>query len=190
MSISSMADGRIQRQRDGASTAAGANKEQALTPGKGLSDLTRYIPTEAVAAYTVLVAGIFTPLHPEGDKKLSDLDFSSRWWFLFGSAIGTAALTWLIYKGKARSANFTKSGKRDIPVFEMAVSAFALVVWASCLPDTPFADWSKYGDWWPPFILPFASGLIVICASAWGKIPPTYEVAADGDNTTVVATQP
>jgi hypothetical protein len=81
MSIASMADGAIQRKRvaSGAGTsvrarpASGEAKTRTITPLKGASELTRWIPTEAIALYTAILAGAFGPLTVPAGKVLTDL---------------------------------------------------------------------------------------------------------------------
>jgi hypothetical protein len=182
MSIAGMADARLQRQRDREQrlkVKPTRDPDSSITPMKGLSDLARYIPAEALALYTAVLSGAFDPLTPRPGEQPSDLDYSSRWWFFLGACAATAVLVYLIYKAKTSASGYEK-GRADLPVFEMSLAVVALAAWASALPDTPFADFAWYGDWWPPFIIPFSIAVIPLIAAAARRSPPTYEVDVGG----------
>jgi uncharacterized membrane protein len=185
MSIAAMTDARIQRQRHaeaarpearprGVPGAYGAAPRRAITPLPAANAIARYVPTEALAIYVVILAGAFGPLEVRPGQSVSDLDFTGRWIFLAVSLLATAALVWLLYVGKARAEG---RPYRDVPVFEMAVAVVALGAWACALPDTPLADFAFYGGWVPPVVLGLTTAAIPAVASALGKTPPVYEEA-------------
>jgi hypothetical protein len=142
-----------------------------ITPLKGASDLARYVPTEAVALYVVILAGAFATPTLSGNQKLYQLDYTTRWRFFGVMLVVTAALSWLIYAAKTRSTDHTP---HDVPVFEMIIAVVAMAAWAAALPDSPFADFKWYGGWFPPIVLGTATALIPLIAQALGKTAPTY----------------
>ncbi len=186
MSIASMADGALQRKRvaTGGTTQVGARpdtgeaKSRTITPLKGASELARWIPTEAIALYIAILAGAFGALSVPKGRKLEDLDYTSRWIFYFVMLGVTAALVWLIYAAKNREAPAkAPNKKRNIPVFEMGVAALAMAAWAAALPDSPFADFSWYGGWFPAIVLTTTTAIVPLIAAAAGRMAPTYEEA-------------
>ena len=191
MSIASMADGAIQRKlvATGATTQVdprpetGEAKSRTITPLKGASEIARWIPTEAVALYIAILAGAFGALSVPSGKKLADLDYSSRWWFYSVMLVVTAALVWLIYAAKNRETSAKQPGKRaNIPVFEMAIAVLVMAAWAAALPDSPFADFSWYGGWFPPIVLSTTTAVVPLIAAAAGRTAPTYEESKDDSN--------
>lgn len=186
MSIASMADGALQRKRvaTGGTTQVGARpetgeaKSRTITPLKGASEIARWIPTEAIALYIAILAGAFGTLSVPDGTKLEDLDYASRWTFYFVMLAFTAALVWLVYAAKNREAPAkAPNKKRNIPVFEMGIAALAMAAWAAALPDTPFADFSWYGGWFPPVVLSTTTAVLPLIAAAAGRVPPTFEEA-------------
>jgi hypothetical protein len=186
VSIASMADGAIQRKRVSAEgttpvvprPATGEAKSRTITPLKGASELSRWIPTEAIALYIAILAGGFGVLKVPKGKKLEDLDYSNRWHFFFIMLGVTAALVWLIYAAKTREAPAKAVGKRfNIPVFEMAIAAVAMAAWAAALPDSPFADFHWYGGWFASIVLSTTTALVPLVALAAGRTAPVYEEA-------------
>jgi len=184
MSISSMADAAIQRKRlgDGQTVArvkargTNAGTGRVITPLKAASDVARYVPTEAIALYVAILSGAFGVLTAKPPKKLFELDYSSRWYFYFAMLGVTAALVWLIYAAKTRQAD---RRRRDVPVFEMAISVVAMAAWAAALPDTPFADFEWYGGWFAAIVLSTTTALVPLIAAALGKTAPIYEETSD-----------
>lgn len=190
MSISSMADGAIQRKRArtvGATAVerrspSGEGTSRTITPLKTAGELARYVPTEAIAVYIAILAGAFGPLKVPVGKKLSDLDFATRWQFFFIMLGATAALVWLVYAAKTRETPAKDPDKRyNIPVFEMTVAVVAMAAWAAALPDTPFADFDWYGGWLSPIVISTTTALLPLIATAAGKTAPVYEEAQSPD---------
>lgn len=190
MSIASMADGAIQRKRVQAGATVRVAPRHApeatartITPLKGANELARWIPTEAVALYTAILAGAFGPLSVPAGKALKDLNFSSRWLFYFAMLAATAALVWLIYAAKTRETPAKSPGKRrNVPVFEMGMAVAAMAAWAAALPDSPFATFDWYGEWFPPVVLSTSIVLLPLIAAAAGRTGPTYEEAKSTDD--------
>jgi hypothetical protein len=191
MSIASMADGAIQRKRVAAGQATevvarpatGEATARTITPLKGASELARWVPTEAIALYIVILSGAFGALSVSDGQKLEDLDYSTRWVFYFVMLGVTAALVWLIYAAKNRETQAKAPNKaRNIPVFEMAIAALAMAAWAAALPDTPFADFNWYGGWFPPIVLSTTTAVVPLIAAAAGRVAPTYEEANEDDS--------
>jgi uncharacterized membrane protein YdcZ (DUF606 family) len=200
MSLASIADARIQRQRqaqprrgvrslvtvrsaraEGAPDADRAKPKRDITPLPGATDLARYVPTEAIALYIPILAGAFSePKAPTG-KELHEADFSSRWWFFLGALVGTLALTYLIYAAKKRSEAGGWKPRKDIPVFEMTVALVAMAAWSVSLPDSPLLDFEWYGGWIAPVVLLGSTLLIPLVAAALGKIPPVYVEEVDDE---------
>lgn len=185
MSIASMADAALQRKRvlNGGPTEVvpqrGTSDAQGrtITPLKQAAELTRYVPTEAIALYVAILAGAFATLSPPAGKKVYQLDFTTRWVFYAVMLGVTAALVWLIYAAKTRQ-NAVDQRPRDVPVFEMAIAAAAMAAWAAALPDSPFESFKWYGGWFAPIVLSTSTAIIPLIAAALGKAAPTY-VEAD-----------
>jgi hypothetical protein len=191
MSIASMTDGAIQRKRveTGAAVSVAprpASREArapTITPLKGANELARWVPTEAIALYAAILAGAFGPLSVPAGKALEDLNFSSRWHFYFVMLGVSAALVWLIYAAKIRETPAKSPGKRaNVPIFEMAMAVAAMAAWAAALPDTPFATFDWYGEWFPPVVLGTTTVLLPLIAAAAGRTAPTYEEATVPDD--------
>lgn len=198
MSLSSMADARIQRERvpqasrglrtrDTVRTAevegaerAGVPAERArvasrdITPLPGATDIARYVPTEAIALYIPLLVGIFDAPVAPAQNEIHDADYTGRWWLFVWALVGTAILTLLIYIAKKRSADGAWEKHKDLPVFEIVVAVVAMAAWALALPDTPLADFSWYDAWLAPVILLGTAAALPLVASALGKNPPIY----------------
>ena len=186
MSIASLTDARIHRtshsDRRTQTVSARGKREHShtarrtITPLPAANQVARYIPTEAIGIYIAILA-LFNPLVPKPGQQLWQLDFHSRWWFFGISLIGTGALVWLMYLGKARAAGHKLDGP-DIPVFEMLIAIAAMAAWALALPDNPLQSFSWWKEGISPVILSAATFLIPLVAAALGKSPPTYEEAA------------
>jgi len=54
-----------------------------------------------------------------------------------------------------------------------------MAAWAAALPDSPFADFSWYGGWFPPIVLSTTTAVVPLIAAAAGRTAPTYEEAKD-----------
>jgi hypothetical protein len=147
-----------------------------ITPLKGASELARYIPTEALGLYIAILASAFAHLNTPVGPTLDMLNFSSRWHFYFFMLLATAALVWLVYAAKQRETPAKQPGKRyNVPLLEMAVAVTAMAAWGAALPDSPFADFSWYGGWFPPIVLSTTTALLPLVAAAAGRTAPTYE---------------
>jgi cytochrome bd-type quinol oxidase subunit 2 len=180
MSIVGMADARIQRKRiDRGATplVVAADAPRTITPLKAATDVARYVPTEAIGLYIAILTGAFGALRLPPNKRLDQLDYSSRWHFYLIMLAVTAGLVWLIYAAKTRAHD---RRRRDVPVFEMAVAVIAMAAWAAALPDTPFADFHWYGGWFAGIALATTTAVLPLIAAAFGRDAPAYTEAPSG----------
>jgi hypothetical protein len=119
-----------------------------------ISEITRWIPTETVTVYVVLLA----MLAPVSGSFPS---FTSRW-VLFGVMTGANPVV-VVLLAMARTK---KGAALRLPTFEMIISSVAFAAWAFALPDTPLSSIAGYSLKWNPAILTGTTILIALLASA------------------------
>jgi hypothetical protein len=119
-----------------------AHQGRAATPDKPssslatvASELTRYIPTEAVATYTAIL-----PFLVSDSSPLSEQNYTGRW--ILAGAVAVAAVLFAVgvYKSEieARGKKFRWPPKRT------GVVLFAFVGWVFVIPGSPFASFGWY----------------------------------------------
>lgn len=104
-----------------------------------LTQLTKYIPTEIVAAYTAVV-GV---LPVDAAQRSCGGDFTARWVAAGAFALLTPATVQTVYVIKRRTAGNLGP---QIATFELSVALIAFIAWAALLPLTPLLTWC----WWKP----------------------------------------
>ena len=117
-----LADGPQQAQRQ-----ADSDAEAQKTEAKGYLDvLVAAIPTEPLALYTFLVAGIVSTIDGDDDKLLA-----MRWW-IFGVTAGLMVL-WIL------TSYLRKPGKRRrrLPWPELTAAVLAFGAWGLVMPESP-----------------------------------------------------
>jgi len=119
-----------------------------------ISQITRWIPTETVSVYVVLLA-LLAPVNG------SSPSFTSRW-VLF--AVMTAANPVVVIL--LTMARTDKGDVFKLPVFEMIIASVAFAAWAFALPDTPLTSIPGYSIKWNPAILTGTTILIALLANA------------------------
>jgi len=102
-----------------------------------LTQLTKYIPTEIVAAYTAVVGVL--PV----DARSCGGDFTVRWVALGAFALLTPVTVQTVYVIKRRVAGNVGP---QLATFELSVALIAFLAWATLLPLTPLLTWC----WWKP----------------------------------------
>jgi len=129
-----------------------------------LSQLVAFIPTETLTLYVAVEAALGDVVVPDG-KPVCSADFMSRWAWLWGLTVLTAALAIGLSYRKQRSLGGSKS-EFKFPMIETFAAAAAFVVWGLALPSTPLRDSCgyNYSSWSPVLLL---GGTIVIAASLY-----------------------
>ncbi len=102
-----------------------------------ITQLTKYIPTEIVVAYTAVVGVL--PL--DAAEQSCAGDFTARWVAAGAFAILTVVTVQTLYVIKRRAAG--NHGPR-FAVFEASVALFAFLAWAALLPLTPLLTWCPW----------------------------------------------
>lgn len=99
------------------------------------TELTRYIPVEAIGLYTAIL-----PFLVNDGKPLTEQDFTARWVLTFGVALLGVLFAVGVYRKemKKRDQAFRWPPKRTITV----LAAFA--AWVMVIPGSPFQDFSWY----------------------------------------------
>jgi len=103
-----------------------AEAEKAQPQGY-LDLLVTAIPTEPLALYTFLIAGIVTTIEPGSDQRLT------MRWVIFGVAAAFIAI-WMA-GAHMRTAN--EKQRRKLPVVEIACAVIAFSAWALVMPESP-----------------------------------------------------
>jgi hypothetical protein len=141
MSVRAMASAAVAKRTPTSSVL----REQPSTARSGeqaddlLAQLTKYIPTEIVAAYTAVV-GV---LPVDAAQRSCGGDFTARWVALGAFALLTPATVQTVYVIKRRAANNIGP---QVATFELSVALIAFLAWAALLPLTPLSTWC----WWKP----------------------------------------
>ena len=120
----------------------GRRREQpapASTAAAIASQLTTYIPTEAVAVYTAIL-----PFLTPKSQALARQDYTGRWVLAGGVALFAVLFSVGIYKREleARGGSFRWPPKRTATVL------LAFVGWVFVVPGSPFGDF----EWYTPAI--------------------------------------
>lgn len=112
------------------------------------SDLTRYIPTEALALYTAIL-----PFLVPDDTALDAQDYTSRWWLAIGIGVLAVLFAVGVYKRavEAERRTFTWPPRRTLTV------VLAYTGWVFVIPGSPCND---FGWYTPP--LGAIVGLVII----------------------------
>jgi len=180
MSLVAMADAKVVEQvrvKAGKSTRKRRGRggaESADTPAPVgvkpniVNQLVMWIPTEAITLYVGYVA-LFDPAKPKTGTKLSENDFSARWWGFAVFCILTAAFVLGTYIGKRRET--TTKVPFKLPLFEMFFGTVAFACWAAALPDTPFQDIEGYKVSYGGYAVAAAAAGITFLAWVAGKTP-------------------
>ena len=102
-----------------------------------VSELTRHLPTELVAAYTAVVG-----LLPAADaSRVCDADFTARWVAFAVFAALTPLAILVAYRAKRRAAGGSGPG---VPLFELVIASAAYIAWAVALPLAPIWSWCEW----------------------------------------------
>jgi hypothetical protein len=157
--------------------AAGATPEAAQAAGvdtaktaggtsigaSGLSQLTKYVPTETITLYLAVAAALGPIMAPKG-KPVYDADFRARWIWLAILAVATGLLAiGLIYRSQKQ---LDPNGPFKWPIIEPVASVAAFLVWALSLPTTPLLNLHGYDAVvWGPIVL--LAGTTVIATVAY-----------------------
>lgn len=102
-----------------------------------LGQLTKYIPTEIVVAYTAVVGAL--PL--DSAQQVCDGDFTARWTAAICFAVLTPVTVQALYVIKRRAAG---NHSPRIASFELAISLVAFLAWGALLPLSPIFSWCSW----------------------------------------------
>jgi hypothetical protein len=106
-----------------------AGGADANTEKQGYLDLLlAAIPTEPLALYTFLVAGIVATLDPGSDQRLT------MRWIVFGAAVAFIVI-WMI----AAFLRLPGKQKRVLPLAEISSAVIAFAAWGLVMPESPLA---------------------------------------------------
>ncbi len=156
MSLATMVDTKValEQAQDPNSTNSPKPADIATTL---INQITRWIPTETITVYVVLLA----LLAPAASTSPS---FTSRWvLFAVMTAINPVVVV-LLSMARTESGDAFK-----LPVFEMIIASVAFAAWAFALPDTPLSSISGYNIKWNTAILTATTISIALLANALHK---------------------
>jgi hypothetical protein len=130
MSVRALNQIAAQREQGGARKIKGrpvSGKDAKQIERQGYLDLlVGAIPTEPLALYTFLVAGIVATIDPGTDQRLT------MRWIIFGAAIAFI-IAWMV-------ANFLRlpgDQKRTLPWAEVSSAVIAFAAWGLVMPESP-----------------------------------------------------
>jgi len=132
---------KVARGRKAALKATGGDKraDAPETPASpfaaAATELTRYIPVEAIGLYTAIL-----PFLVNDGKLLTEQNFTARWVLTVGVAVLAVLFAVGVYRKelKKRKQAFHWPPKRTITVL------VAFVAWVMVIPGSPFQDFSWY----------------------------------------------
>jgi hypothetical protein len=113
------------------------------------TELSRYVPTEAIGLYTAIL-----PFLVKDGTPLSEQTYTARW-VLAG---GVALIALLFAVGVYRKEVLKRGGSFRWPVKRSLTVLFAFAAWVAVIPGSPFQDFS----WFSPAI----GGIIGLVAVA------------------------
>jgi hypothetical protein len=116
------------RRRRGTGTATAPSPEI-------LAQLTRYIPTEAIALYVAIL-----PFTVPKDVPLTAQDFTSRW--VLAIVVGVAAVLFAV--GVYRRAVLDRGDSFRWPIVRTVTVVMAYVAWVFAIPASPLNDFGWY----------------------------------------------
>lgn len=99
------------------------------------TELSRYIPTEAIGLYTAIL-----PFLVKDGTPLSEQSYTGRWIL----ATGVAILAVLFAVGVYRKELLKRSGTFKWPIKRTLTVLFAFAAWVAVIPGSPFQDFSWY----------------------------------------------
>ena len=124
-----------------------------------ISQITRWVPTETITVYVVLLA-LLAPLAGHSPS------FASRWVLFSIITAANPLVVILLTMAKTKGGDAFK-----FPVFEMVIASVAFAAWAFSLPDTPLSSISGYEIRWNTAILTGTTVSIALLANALHKSP-------------------
>ncbi len=188
MSVSSMTDVAISRRTDDLgkgrppktareiSEATAGKPETDSTLTAAIKAVATYIPTEVIALYLAALAAVRSGVTPSIPEAGAADDLAQRASILAppsGAEVVTmvifafvaAAVVWLVYAGKAKTAGKRLPLRPDCwPLWEMFAATAAFLAWSFALPDSPFARFSWYNLAWATFAVLGVSTLLGLLA--------------------------
>lgn len=135
--------------------AAAPSDDSKKTISDAISAVAAYIPTEIIAAYTILLAlGASDSGH--GALPLP--------WFL-GMLAFTPLFVWLVYAVRSKEENRNFLSPRLWPWWESIAACIAFTVWSAALPNSAFGCWGWYSPRLAALALMLVSGLLPLIGS-------------------------
>lgn len=133
MSVRGLNEVAVQRDLGGAQRVAEQPKttdEAHETKAQGYLDLlVTAIPTEPLALYTFVIAGIVATISSEGDQRLL------MRWIIFGVTAGFIAVWMLV--SYLRQAHSSEKPDRALPLPEILTAVIAFGAWGLAMPESP-----------------------------------------------------
>jgi len=158
MTLTSMVDSKLSLQQ--AQDPRSIQSQDAVGIATNLiSQITRWVPTETITAYVVLLA-LLAPLAGHSPS------FTSRWVLFSIVTAMNPVVVILLTMAKTKGGDAFK-----FPVFEMVIASVAFAAWAFALPDTPLSSISGYEIKWNTAILTGTTVAIALLANALHKSP-------------------
>jgi len=158
MSLASMVDTRLSLQQAQDTHAIGSPDAAGIATNI-INQITRWIPTETITIYVVLLA-LLAPLAGHSPS------FTSRWVLFSIITAANPVVVLLLTMARTRGGAAFR-----FPVFEMTIASVAFAAWAFSLPDTPLSSISGYEIKWNTAILTGTTISIALLANALHKSP-------------------
>jgi hypothetical protein len=170
MSISTLAENKVDRNASQSAPPASALPGQANPPpedGKrSLSDalaaVATYVPTEIIAAYTIVLA------LGSDDRHSEAIPFS---WF-FAMLVFTPLFVWLVYAVRSKEQQRDFLSPRLWPWWESIAACISFTVWSAALPNSAFARCEWYSPRLAAIALLLISGLLPLVGALMTKSRP------------------
>ena len=174
MSIATLAENKVDRN---AVKATQQSPDQAGQPGqpgqagqagqaddkRNLSDalaaVAAYVPTEIIAAYTIVLA------LGSDDRHSTAIPFS---WFL-AMLVFTPLFVWLVYAVRSKEEQRDYLSPRLWPWWESIAACISFTVWSAALPNTAFARCDWYSPRLAAIALMLISGLLPLIGALMTK---------------------
>ena len=165
-----MADNRVQRteaQNPTVTTQTGAG-----VPAGILNTIVAWVPTETVAIYVGVQAGLPALELKEGAATCT-ADFTDRWVLFVSLLLVTLILVPIFTLIKSRGSA-TEAGETEFkwPVLEMGLTGAAFTLWVFSLPDSPFDTYCDVKVWHSTLALSVGGLLLGALAVALKRKPP------------------
>lgn len=125
------------------------------------TELTRYIPTEAIGVYTA-----FLPFLVKDGQPLTEQDFTARW--ILTAAVAALAVFYAV--GVYRKEILKRGQSFHWPPLRTATVLIAFVAWVMVIPGSPFQEFSWYSPSLGGAVGIFAVGVLGALSLWFGEV--------------------